>query len=100
MHVRSGRLGAAGAKRHVLIKGLVGCGAPEKELRRIVKGLRPLAGVVVLDLVIIPGDQRRHLGVKALQILIAAILGVAIAIGGERFGLGAIAVPTHGILGL
>ena len=42
-------------------------------------GESALACIVVLDLVIIPRDQRRHLGVKTLQIRIEAILGVAIA---------------------
>ena len=42
-------------------------------------GESALACIVVLDLVIIPRDQRRHFGVKTLQIRIEAILGVAIA---------------------
>jgi len=63
--------------RHVFVECLIGRRALLQETRRLNEPLRPLIGVVVLHLVIVPGDERRHLRMQALQIRVEAILGVA-----------------------
>jgi hypothetical protein len=77
----------------VLVEGLVGGGAPLEEDVGIVERLRPPVGVVVLDLVVVPGDQRGRLGVEPLEIGIELVLSVPVAIGGQRGCLDVVAVP-------
>ena len=45
--------------------------------------LGPLVGVVVLHLVVVPGDQGGGGGVQGLQVGVGVILGVAEAIAGQ-----------------
>lgn len=71
------------AQRHVLVVGAVGRRpAPQERLRR--RPLRGgLGGVVVLDLVIVPGDDPGEGGVGGAQVRVAAVEGVAVAIAGQ-----------------
>ena len=52
--------------------------------RRIVILLRHLAGIVVVDFVIVPGKEPRTGGVRCLQVGVAVVLGIARAIVAER----------------
>ena len=91
----SGGLGAASGsacKPDVLEEGLVGCGPPRTEALRIGERRRPLRGVIVLDLVVVPRRERRHLGVEPLEIWIHAVLRVPVAIGRQRRRLDVVAV--------
>ena len=80
-HPRLARASAP-AQRHVLEVRPVGGGAAAAEIR--VKRLRARAGVVVVDLVVVPGHQPRHGGVQALQIRIGLVLRVTVAVVGQR----------------
>ena len=70
--------------RHMLVEGLIGGGAAAQEQFRIVVELGPLAGIVVRDFMVVPGDERRRLGVQAPQIGVEPVLRIAVAIGRQR----------------
>ena len=65
------------AQRHVLEVGLIGRGPPRQErvARLLVFGV--VVGVVVVDLVIVPGDDERDAACAALEDRVAAIERVA-----------------------
>jgi competence protein ComEC len=86
-HVRAARP-ADGPQRHVLEVGLVGGGAPPDERLARLAVVRVIVGVVVLDLVVVPGDDERERRVDRLQIGVGAIEGVALAVALEGHGLG------------
>ena len=71
-------------QRHVLVERLIGGGAALQERGGRDQIFRPGAGIVVLHLVVVPGDQATGGGVQALQIRIAAVLRIAVAIERER----------------
>ena len=81
--------------RHMFVKSLIGRGAPEQELRRIVERLRPFIGIIVLHFVIVPGDDGRHLRVQLLQVGIEPVLGIAIAISRQGRCFDTIAVAAN-----
>src|SRR2546423_1118582 len=83
-HYRTARRRQAGAHGHVLVKCLVGGGALEQELLGVQERLRPLVPVVVLNLVVVPGDQRGYLGAEAMQVRIELVLSVTVAVVRER----------------
>ncbi len=83
------------AHRHVFAEGLIGGHAPNQKLLWIVESFRPFIGVIILHFVIVPGDDRRNLCMQILQIRIEPILRIAIAVGRQRRGLDAIAMPAH-----
>ena len=83
------------AHRHVFVEGLIGGGAPDQELLGVVGSFRPFIRVIVLHFVIVPGDDRRNPCVQILQIRIEPILRIAIAVGRQRRGHDAIAMPPH-----
>jgi hypothetical protein len=57
--------------------GAVGSGAATAERRRRVEALRLVVGVVVLDLVVVPGQHERQRGMGRLEIRVGAVQGVA-----------------------
>ena len=71
--------------RHVLEEGLVGGGAAQQEGRIEILALRP--GVVVFDLVVVPGEGPGHRCVDVLQVAVGFVLGVTHAIAIQRVGL-------------
>lgn len=73
--------------RHVLVPGLVGIGPPSEERGLLVVVLAAGAGVVVLDLVIVPRDHPRCEGVGLAQQGIRLVQGVTLAVLVERDGL-------------
>ncbi len=74
---------------HVLPPGPVAGGPPGRKLGGLGGELGDEAGVVVLDLVVVPGDDPRARGVDALQRRVALVLPVAVAVVVERDQLGA-----------
>ena len=71
-----------GAQRHVLEIGLVSRGPATQEVRA--EPLRLPAGIVVVDLVVIPRHQPRHRGVQALQVGVGLVLRVPVAVLRQR----------------
>ena len=71
-------------QRHVLEVGLVGRGAAAQEALGIVAGRFAVAGIVVDDLVVVPGQDPRMRGVGGLQIGVALVQRVAVAVGVQR----------------
>ena len=68
---------------HVLVVGLVGSGpAAQERLRRrcLASCLGNLVGVVVLDLVVVPGNGPREGRMCRLEVLVGSVLGVAVAV--------------------
>ena len=90
---RQGHLRAP--QRHVLVVGLVGRGAPGHEPVARVPVLRQLAGVVVVDLVVVPGHQPRAGGVGGLQVRVGAVQRVPAAVVLEGHHLGGVGVVPH-----
>ena len=82
--------------RHVLVPGAVGRGAPREEPFGRVERLRAVVGVVVLDLVVIPGDEPRTGEVRRLQIRVGLVERVAAAVIIQRDRL-ARAMAANGI---
>ena len=76
------------AQRHVLVIGLVGGGTTRGEIGRATHAQHTTAlvqaGVVVLHLVVVPGQQPRAGGVHGLQISVALVQGVALAVVVQR----------------
>ncbi len=73
-----------GAQRHGLVVRLIGGGAAQQEdLRRRV-ALVAIAGIVVVDLVIVPGHDERRRQMRRHQIRIRFVLRVAVAIVDQR----------------
>ncbi len=72
------------AQRHVFVEGLVGSRAAGGEIRR--QALVAQAGVVVAHLVVVPGHDPGRRVVGRLQVRIAPVLGVALAVVGQREG--------------
>src|SRR5208337_291367 len=104
-HRRTAKTGQARTYRHVLIERLIGGSPAQQELGRILENLRPLIAIIVLDLMIVPGHERWHIGAEALQVGIELILTISIAIVRERLGGNAIgmladrrAAPFNGIV--
>ena len=58
------------------------------------KRRRPAVGVVVLDLVVVPSDERRDLRVEPLKVGIEPVLRIAVAVGGQRRRLDVVAVAA------
>jgi hypothetical protein len=79
----------------LLVERPVACGAAKQEPFRVVESFRPFVGVVVLHLMIVPGNQRRHLGMQTLQIWIEPIPCIAIAVGRQRRRHDAIGVAAY-----
>ena len=79
------------SQRHVLEVGLIrGCPSlAEIWVQRFVA--RP--GVVVVDLVIVPGHQPRHSGVQPLEVLGGLVLSVPVSVVRERPGLASDMTP-------
>ena len=90
-HVRAARAGGL-RKRQVLPEGAVGRAALRGEVGLQARALQ--AGVVVLDLVVVPHHQPRCGGMGGLQQRVALVEGVAVAVVGERDG-GAAAMRAH-----
>ena len=91
--VQVGPDGRQQAHRHVLPPGLVrGC-PPGREVGHLARDLRHQVGVVVLDLVVVPGDDPRAGGVGGLQRRVTLVEPVAVPVGGQVADLGAV-VPA------
>jgi len=56
--------------------------------------LRYVVGVVVLDLMVVPGDDPGERGVRRLQVRVVAVQGVAAPVAGELRGLARV-VSAH-----
>ena len=95
-HHRALRMRQDRPHRHVLVERLVGGGALQQKARRLDEPLRPLVGVIVLDFVVVPGDQRRRSRVQVLQVGIEPVLRIAVAIERQRRRRHAVAVAAHG----
>ena len=74
-----------GAQRHVFIEGLVGGGAAQQEVSGVFLAL--VAGVVVFDLMVVPGDDPGAQGVGGLQVGVAAMQGIAVAVVDQAAGV-------------
>ena len=72
------------SERHVLVVRLVGRGATEQEGVARVIVLRDVVRIVVVHLVIVPGDPPRKRRMRGLEIRIGPILRVAVAVVLER----------------
>ncbi len=96
-HVRTGRPGRH-PYRHVLVVGLIRGGAPQQEDRRRRAVLVEVAGVVVLDLVIVPADDERRRAVRGDEVGIRLVEAVAVAVVDQRIDLVA-GVLAHAPLG-
>ena len=97
-HVGAVGLGAA-AERHVLEVGLVGGGAAlEIGGVRLAFAAGVITGVVVADLMVVPGDDPRGDGVGALEGGVGFVEGVAGAVIVELDDLGAV-VAAHAVGG-
>ena len=77
LHAGTGRQGLL-AQRHVLPVGLVGGGAADEEIR--VEIFRAVIGIVVVHLMVVPGDEPGKGGMTALQVGIRLVAGVAVAV--------------------
>jgi hypothetical protein len=64
------------AQRHVLVVGLVGRRAARQPLVAGHVGIGVLVGVVVLDLVVVPGHQERKTGMRGAQARVRLVLRV------------------------
>ena len=82
------RAEARAAQRHVLVVRLVRGGAAREEIRIEVFG--PVVGVIVVDFVVVPGHEPRRRSVAALQVGIAFVERVTVAVLVERVGLAGI----------
>ena len=88
----------AGAQRHRFVVRLIGGGAAQhEELRRRVV-LVEVAGVVVVDLVIVPGDHPRRRGVRRHQVAVRFVQRVAVAIVDERVELVAVVLAEAAVV--
>jgi hypothetical protein len=78
-----GGIGAArahgGGHGHVLVPGLVGRGADREKLRGVDGARRHVVGVVVGDLVVVPGHEPGKGGVRGLQMRIGLVQRIAVA---------------------
>src|SRR6185503_15401788 len=95
-HAGALRLHARG-QRHVLVVGPVGGGAALEELAALHAVFRAFVGIVVVYLVVVPGDEPGRARVRRLQIRIGAIKRMACAIVLEGIGLWR-AVRAHVVL--
>ena len=84
--VGTARLGRA-RQRHVFPVGPIRGPPPRGEIVLFARVLRLQAGVVVVDLVVVPGDEPRAGRVRGAQMRIAAVPGVAQAVLVERHAL-------------
>ena len=92
--VRAG--GRRQTHRLVLPPGLVGGGAACRERRGLGRHLGQEPGVVVLDLVVVPGHDPRAGGMDALQRRVALVEAIAVAVGVQRRDLGAVVLAHRG----
>jgi hypothetical protein len=83
----------AGTQRHRLVVGLVCRRAAKQEDLGGRAALVELAGVVVVDLVIVPRRQPGRGGVRRHQIPIGFVEGVAVAVIHERENPAAVVLP-------
>ena len=95
--VGAGRRGQS--HRLVLPPGLVRGGPPGREPRGLGGHLREKPGVVVLDLVVVPGHNPGAGGVDALQRRVALVEAVAVAVGVQGRDLGAVVLADGGGVG-
>ena len=80
-----------GAQRHHLIVGLISVGAADEEFGGIDSLLfGNVVGAVVVEFVIVPGNEPRTGGVYGLEILVAFVLGVADAVLVQGFDFGSL----------
>ena len=87
LHARPLRLHAR-RQRHVLVVGPVGGRAAQRGTRLALHAvLGPIVGVVVVDLVVVPGDDPGTGGMRILQVRIAPVQRMARAVVLERIGL-------------
>jgi len=70
-------------QRHVLVEGAIGGGAAREEALARPEVLGAVVGVVVVDLVVVPGDDPGEGGVARLQVAVRAVERVAPAIAGK-----------------
>jgi hypothetical protein len=64
----------------VLPEGLVGCRTLFQEALRVGLVGRDVVAIVVVDLVVVPGDDPGMRGVRGLQVAIGFVLRLAVAI--------------------
>ena len=74
-----------GAQRHVFIKSLVGGGAAQQEVGGVCLAL--VTRVVVFDLMVVPGDDPGAQRMGRLQLGVAAVQGIAVAVVGQAAGV-------------
>ena len=96
LHQRAERQARA-AQRHVFVIGLIG-GGPlgQKGVSGQLRPRRDIVGVIVLKLMVVPGDDPRAVGMGRLEMLVGFVERVAIAVGIERGELSA-AMLSHRI---
>jgi hypothetical protein len=80
---------------HVLVVGPVSVLAPPEKLRGVRVVLGDLISVVVLDLVVIPGDEPGKGRVRRLQVLVGLVLGVSYPVLPEPVRLGGRLVKAY-----
>ena len=83
--------------RHVFVESLIAGGALRESSLVAWILLVDAAGVVVLDLVIVPRDDPRERRMCALEIAIGLVLGVAVAVVGEGEAPAAFAVVPNDV---
>jgi hypothetical protein len=98
---RAARLHRVG-KRHVFPESLIGCGTLREEAPRIGVGRRDVTGVVVGDLVVVPGHDPGMRRVRGLQVGVGLVEGVPQPVVLQRHGLPVEDVGQHpvGVLAL
>src|SRR2546428_740677 len=85
------------ADRHVLVERLVTGGALGDRLLIARVLLVDPSRVVVLDLVVVPGDDPREGGVRGLKVLVGPVLRVTIAVVGEAEAPAALGILPHDV---
>src|SRR5262249_35075026 len=86
----------ARAQGHVLVVGLVGGGPPaEERFGCCHRYLRPLVGIVVLDLMVIPRDDGGRRRVEGLQVRVCLVESVAVPVAREVGGRRAVVGAKH-----